>query len=270
MNQEAYYLCYATANESKMWSDFRNMLMISHHAPGVNKIKLFLAISEVNKNTKSEQLFEKWVRKLFRDHPFIELVRILRKDNKGRDFSSYEELHKAVSNHATDNDYLFFLNRSAYGPFYKNWYSAYIDQYTKYPDVGLCGATINLMTHKSQGAVFSPHVQTYAFLTQMKKFDFLLENFPGTECTDRIELIVNGEVKLSRKILERNMALTCMENSEWRIDANTVFEAPEKDPKEWVQQKHHFYHRKYLRRHWSSWLSIRRKLVLLGIVRTIV
>jgi hypothetical protein len=102
-------------------------------------------------------------------------------------------------------------NRSAYGPLTDSWYQAYIEQYEKFPCTGLVGSTINLSGHPRRPSRDNPiHVQTYLYLNQWQHLKSLVSDYPGSKCRDRLDVIVEGEVGLSGRMMDRGLALSCL------------------------------------------------------------
>ncbi|GAB3658921.1 hypothetical protein GCM10028791_32150 [Echinicola sediminis] len=171
-----FFHCYATANDKRLYlRDIQNLVRIKNAGHGVKQVVLYIAISEVRGVNFFDKLFVKTVKKLFHQHPDIELRSIYFKGNKGRDFSSYASLHRKVKDQAGKEDFIFFQNRSAYGPYRKNWLASFKEQFEKFDDVAICGSTINFNDHHERSTASAPHVQSYAFLTKLK----YLEMFGG-------------------------------------------------------------------------------------------
>ncbi|GGZ20115.1 hypothetical protein GCM10007049_10830 [Echinicola pacifica] len=247
-----FNICYATANENRLYTrDVQNLIRMSERHPGVDKAYLYIAVSTVKKEGAADRLFRKAITHLFDGHPHIELVEILFKENTGRDFSSYAQLFRKVNQTADAEDYTFFLNRSARGPYLDHWYADFLEQYRKFPKVAICGSTINCQDHHHRSRDLRPHVQTYAFLSQVKHLRLFEEEFPGETETVRLQIILNGEISLSEFFTSRGYVITSMEWPNLTIDACTPPPA-EGDIKKAVEQKHHFYHRKFFKRNYET------------------
>lgn len=133
------------------------------------------------------------------------------KPNRGRDFSSLVTNLARISPLARPDDWLLVLNRSAWGPLRDGWYGAFVAQHARHPGVRLCGATINLTDLSGRVPVPpAPHVQSHCFLTTVATLATLLPDFPGRESTTREAAINDGEIALSRRILERGGAITSL------------------------------------------------------------
>lgn len=244
-----YFHCYATANNSIFYfEDIMNLQNLWKNNPGVEKVYLSIAISTVLKINFMDKLFANTIKKLFNKHPSIILLGIYFKENKGRDFSSYSFLNNKIKSISSPKDFVFFQNRSGYGPFIKDWYLSYIQQLEKFKDVALCGSTINFKDHPERSdRTDKPHIQTYAFLTKVEFLMLLGETFPGENENQRLQIILNGEIGLSKFFLDKSYGITCME---WP-DQLILKDSPPvslQDQKTKVIANHPFFHRQYFRK----------------------
>lgn len=243
-----HFHCYATANDSRLYlRDLKNLKRLKNTHSGVQTISLFIAISNVRNENWFDKLFAKRVYSIFENHSKIKVIEILHKTNIGRDFSSYKFMLDRVKAISTDNDFIFFQNRSARGPFITNWYQLFIDQFQKFDSIALCGTTINFNDHPSRSERNDlPHIQTYSFLSTLFFMNQLGDNFPGSDETERLEIITKGEIGLSQFFLKENK-ITCMEWPDKAIDNQS--QPPQNvDVKSNVTLEHCFYHRSYFRR----------------------
>ncbi|MGL1935624.1 MAG: hypothetical protein OCD01_11405 [Fibrobacterales bacterium] len=246
---QKYFHCYATANDSKYYfEDIKNLIRISEINHGVSHVELYIAISRVRDESFFDTFFMSTVRKIFEGHANYTLREIFFKDNVGRDFSSYAELLKRVLIQGDASDYVFIQNRSACGPYVEGWYAQFIHQYSKSDLVALCGSTINFLDHPHRSNREDlPHVQTYALLSQASHLEKIKDNFPGATETERLQIILNGEIGLSAFFLERGFSITCLEWPE-KIVAQGDSAEIAADCKENVSENHPFYHRHYIRK----------------------
>ncbi len=247
--EQNYFHCYATANESRLYiKDIQNILRIKNCYSGCNKVLLFIAISEVKNISKFDHFFVKTVRRLFHNHPNIELREIYFKSNIGRDFSSFQTLLEKVKKEASVDDFILFQNRSGYGPFRENWYSQFVRQFQKFDSVAICGSTINFNDHPERSKDNNlPHIQTYAFLTKVSYMNMLGDRFPAADKTKKLDIILEGEIALSQFFLEKGYKITCIEWPNDEISSQTAPLSPI-DIKHKVTAPHYFYHRLYFRK----------------------
>lgn len=71
-------------------------MCIKDTSSGCNKLVLYIVISKVRNINLFDRLFVKFIKKIFFNHPSVELREIYFKDNLGRDFSSYHTMFKKV------------------------------------------------------------------------------------------------------------------------------------------------------------------------------
>lgn len=244
-----YFHCYATANESILYlKDIQNLKRIKDVYSGYNKVVLFIAISEVKNISFYDKFFIKMIEELFYNHPTIELKSIYFKSNVGRDFSSFQSLYFKVKQTANLNDFIFFQNRSGFGPFKKDWYKQFVKQFEKFDSIAICGSTINFNDHPKRSLNNNlPHIQTYSFLTKVFFMDMLKDDFPGSKETEKKEIICKGEIGLSQFFLEKNYKITCIELPNEEI-SNQSKPIVLKDVKRRVTESHYFYHRDYFKK----------------------
>ena len=244
-----YYHCYATANDDRLYKqDIKNLINISRTRPLNGRVSLYIAISLSNPTGKWDGLFEQFVTFLFKDHPYIVLSGIYFKSNVGRDFSSYELLNSKVQSVCRPDDYIFFQNRSAYGPYKENWFQEFINLYESAPEIRLVGSTINFADHPSRSREMNcAHVQTYAFLARAKEFAPLVGAFPAMSLDNRADIIIQGEIGLSRYFMKDGGKLACLEWPDVSIDMDSPALAS-KDIKKYVSKDHPFYHRRYFKK----------------------
>ncbi len=247
--EKRYFHCYVTANDKRLYlQDICNLIKIKNTPSGYLKTYLYVAISKVKTLNILDKIFVFIVKILFHNHKNISLKKILFKENKGRDFSSYSILNQKILKVALDSDYVFFQNRSAYGPYQKNWLQFFVNQYEKFYSIAICGSTINFNCYQySENNEMLAHVQTYAFLIQVTYLKMLGQTFPAENEINRMKIIQKGEIDLSQFFLKRNYRITCLE---WNNNAFGYRCSPISniDVKEHVQKKHPFYHRSYFKK----------------------
>jgi hypothetical protein len=243
------FICYATANDKRFhMKDIQNLMRLRSHSTGVGKVILFMAISEVKPPGFWDHLFIKRAKKAFKDHPEIELREIFFKPNAGRDFSSYAELISKVSAEGKPDDFIFLQNRSGLGPYQQNWYQAFVKQYQKFDNVGLCGITINYLDHPDRSDRNNlPHVQTYALLAKLADLDPLTDKFPGGTANSKFEVITQGEIGLSQTLLGQGKYITSLQDPEIAVKLDDQ-RLNQTDLKNQARQGLPFYHRSFFRK----------------------
>ncbi|MGE4550063.1 MAG: hypothetical protein AAEJ57_01640 [Opitutales bacterium] len=116
----------------------------------------------------------------------------------------------AIVESGSPDDYIFFSNRSAFGPQMDHWYDQFVDQLEKFPKIGMCGNTINRPCPDDAEHTYKLHVQTYAFLTTLKHLGEFALTMPGEAATSRQEAIEEGELALSHRMFDKNLGLTSL------------------------------------------------------------
>lgn len=206
------FLAYLTANDrSRYLADFLHFRHMARRDPGVRRIEVYMAISRVQPFAAVDRAAIAGLVAMSAKCPWLHVRAVFWKGNLGRDFSSAEACLQAIGAEASADDYVMIRNRSAYGPARDSWYRQYIDQYERFPNTGLVGSTINFAGHpKRPSAGPTTHVQTYAYLSQWRHFQPLAAAYPAARCVHRLELINDGEIGLSRAMLERGLGLSCL------------------------------------------------------------
>lgn len=234
-----YFLGYLTANDDPEFTiDYLNIRNMLRHHPGVPAIHVCIAVSEVNKIREMDRRKVDKLRDRLLRSPYFADVTVIFKSNKGRDFSSAQQCLRYFSAFCSDTDYIMIQNRSGHGPLQKNWFSDYISQNKKLPDGGLTGNTINQGGHplkKTEG--ITTHVQTYVYVSQWQYFKPLMDQYPGAACTERLDVIAQGEIGLSIAFLKAGLQLNCLYWPDYVFDKkNTRYtELPQKDIKKFTR-----------------------------------
>lgn len=206
------FIAYLTANDDSSYTkDMLNFTNMAKFNPGVEHIDLFIAISEVRPFTDSDIIKVQHLARILKNCEWISVKSIILKANTGRDFSSAHVCLNEIAKHATDQDIVMVKNRSGYGPLCPDWFKAYSELLHSHPETGLVGSTINFSGHpKKKSYGIKTHVQTYVYMSYWKYFNEILDTFPAIKCTDRTNLIVEGELGLSTLFLKRGLSLACL------------------------------------------------------------
>lgn len=207
-----YHLAYLTANDRRDFiADYLHFRNMARRCPGVPHVEITIAVSRVRPFSAADTRALDGLVRCAAASPWLNVRAVIWKGNVGRDFGSTQACLKSIAEVATVQDYVMVRNRSAYGPLTDSWYRAYIEQYEKHPATGLVGSTINLIGHPSKpDNADSRHVQTYVYLSQWRHFEPLIDDYPGSKCTDRLEIIVQGEIGLSWRIMDSNLQISSL------------------------------------------------------------
>lgn len=243
-NKTKYHHCYATANDDKYYyNDLKNLLRLKKVAPGVNSIYLYISISKVRELGSYDKFFVWFVKRCFRHHKIITLQSITFKTNVGRDFSSYNLMLEKVKQDSQRDDFVFFQNRSGFGPLKPNWYLDFIEQFEKFKNTAFVGSTISFLDFPLRSnRTDLPHVQTYAFLSKISILKLLENGFPGQNRRERSQIICDGEIGLSQMLLNDGFGISCMEWPESFINLNSE-PIMKLDPRGKVEKEHQFLHK---------------------------
>jgi len=213
--EQHYFLGYLTANDDPtFFFDYLNIKNIARYHPGVASIHVCISVSLVRKINDTDVIRIKQLKKALLKASHVADVNIIYKNNIGRDFSSAQKCLEYFSKFCTENDYVMIRNRSGYGPFSDDWYKAFIKANQKLEEGGLTGSTINQAgLHNNEVKGIQTHIQTYVYISRWKYFRPLVDEYPGSKGQSKNDVIINGEIELSRSFLDRGLALNCLE---WR------------------------------------------------------
>jgi hypothetical protein len=207
-----YHFAYLTANDQRGFAtDYLHFRNMAHRLPGVAPVEITIAVSLVRPFSADDARALEGLVRCASVAESLRVQAVIWKGNVGRDYSSAQACLALIRGNASDGDYVMLQNRSAYGPLTNSWYKAFIDQYEKHPDTGLVGTTINLTGHQSMPKnIDARHVQPYVYLSQWRHLRSLVDDFPGIRCTRRREIIIAGEIGISKRIMEKNLKISCL------------------------------------------------------------
>ncbi|WP_420317634.1 hypothetical protein [Ekhidna sp.] len=205
-----YFLGYLTANDSDFRVDLANLYLMTKKHPGVHKIEMYIVVSELDSHKTNHNALNQ-MSSLVAGCKWLSLNKIMIKGNIGRDFSSAQLFLSEIENDAKDHDMVMIRNRSAYGPFKKNWYSSYLKLIDSNPHIGLVGTTINFTGSLDRSYLHAvTHVQTYQYLCKWETISDFVTKFPGQNATERLEIIDEGEIGLSYGIMKKGLSIACL------------------------------------------------------------
>ena len=213
LNNQHCYLIYVTANDDPTYiNDFFNFDDMARMNPGVSHIDIIIAISQARPFRAIDIMALNALRKRAEDSGWLKVLNIVWKGNVGRDFSSAQACFALLANVISEYDYIMVRNRSSYGPLAVNWYQAYKRQYHKFPNTGMVGSSINLSGHPLMSDPKNAiHVQTYCYFSQWLHLKKLVDDFPGIGCLNKFDVIVQGEIALSGRIMENDLQISCLQ-----------------------------------------------------------
>ncbi|MGH1485101.1 MAG: hypothetical protein ACRBCI_02700 [Cellvibrionaceae bacterium] len=161
--------------------------------------KFFLNNSKTNSIEKFDHVFQKY--------PFIEKVTY--RQNIGQDIGAYDFIYRQLMEENYTGDIL-FMNSSVRGPHENGWLKKYQDLFNRHENTGLAGITLNSY-YSTRKKSFDPHVQSFFLYSNMQ---ILKDVFPdgiynGQTGEEKRDLIINGEIGISRKVLDKGYGISC-------------------------------------------------------------
>ena len=142
------------------------------------------------------------------EYDFIKQV--LHHNNQGSDLGAYDAGYQYLKASDYDGDVL-FMNTSLSGPSQDYWLLKYHTLFHKHQDVGLCGISLNSHdTNIINNPPFKPHVQSFFLYTTMKALKKVFPaNLDGYNSQNKLEIIENGEIGMSQRILDAGYSIVC-------------------------------------------------------------
>jgi len=206
-----HYLAYATANESwRFFWDLQNFRRLAAFDPGVARVDMYIAVSEVVPRRESDYLALARLCRIAETNPRIRVRRMMFKPNAGRDFSSWNRCLSAIVDECSPGAYVLCVNRSAFGPLGEGWYVRFVEQLERKPGIALCGNSINFESYARPPSPEHIHVQSYAFLGNAHLLARHIARLPGLRAPTRPLAILNGEIALSKELLRHGHAITSL------------------------------------------------------------
>jgi len=141
----------------------------------------------------------------------IENVKTIEVPNVGMDFSGYEVFFDSIKNN--ENQYVLLTNSSVNRK-QVDFIDDYLDFFKANESVGMMGISFNSKMYQSLiRNNFNPHLQSFFLLTTTEVLKEIVKKnktFPGKGIDNKLALIKNGEIKLSRIVLELGYKLVCI------------------------------------------------------------
>ncbi|MXO06003.1 hypothetical protein [Flavobacterium sp. HBTb2-11-1] len=141
----------------------------------------------------------------------IEDVKIINVPNVGMDFSGYETFFENIKN--AKNKYVLLTNTSV-NKKQVEFIDDYLDFFKANRSVGMMGVSFNSKMYQSLiRNNFNPHLQSFFLLTTTEVLKELVEknkSFPGKGVDFKLALIREGEIKLSRIVMDLGYELVCV------------------------------------------------------------
>ena len=140
-------------------------------------------------------------------------VDVINRPNIGHDFGGWSQA--VLSDTYKEYDNYVFINSSVVGPFVaegytKRWPERFLELLDK--DTKIVGTTINTADYVSRDPRNSSHVQSMTYAITRNTLDYFIKLgiFGTTMPKNKVELIQNHEVRMSRAILDSGFRIKCM------------------------------------------------------------
>ena len=212
MDFDAILIINETPYSSTFWDAFKSVILF---APYYREEK-----AEQFRAEKQKQYTD-----LQTKYPFLK--KIYFRDNLGQDFGAYNFAIQKLREQSFGGEIL-LMNSSLEGPFADGWLKKYYDLFHSKDNVGLCG--ISLHSHNTNiqdNPPFAPHVGSYLLYTSM---DILNKVYPaditGADTDDKNEIIAEGEIGISRDILNDGYSICCLAHPGFYYENNGNWDIP--------------------------------------------
>lgn len=183
---------------------------IPKHPAGI-AFEMILVINGLAKDPTGLRSFlrRRHYKKLLKKYPYIK--KLFFRNNTGQDIGAYNFAFNYLKKVGYDQDVL-FMNSAIDGPHHDGWLLHYNRLFHARKDIGLCGINMHSHNSKLKNNPFMPHIQSYFLYTNMQ---ILMKVFKGNLCgadisNNRTQLISEGEIGISQKILDNGYAICCM------------------------------------------------------------
>jgi hypothetical protein len=206
MTDRRFFLSYATANDDPLYT--RDLVNFRHYAkmdPGVEKIDVYISVSEVHPKSENDEAAWASLAKVLKRNKKLDVRRIKFFCAPGRDWRALYQNLMSIMEISDMEDYLFFNNRSASGPYTQYWYRTFLEHLKTDWRIGGVASTIWLNMGAKPYHVYEglgPHLQAIGILTRVGDCARMMDNFPGIEAKSTIEGVRQGEAGFSLRLLE--------------------------------------------------------------------
>lgn len=159
-------------------------------------------------------------------------VQLLRRQNVGLDFGAWGE--GLMENNRFENySHFIFLNSSVVGPFVapycdRRWTDVFLSKLND--ETRLVGSCINAMRRPLSLA----HVQSFAFAMDRPALDLLRSKHIFRNYSTKLEAIEEGEIRMSRCILQQGWNIACFLACYKDVDFRFVSKKPSEYPNEFL------------------------------------
>ena len=151
------------------------------------------------------------------------------RDNINQDIGAYDFFYRHLREKNYTGDVV-FINSSTRGPSQENWLKKYHILYRKHAKTGFLGISLNSHNTSVDNCPFSPHVQSFFIYTSMEVLNDVFPNglIDNSEL-DKGQLINQGEISMSKKVLDKQWAICCSTFPDFLYKSNDSWIIPEGD-----------------------------------------
>jgi hypothetical protein len=141
----------------------------------------------------------------------IEKANVIEVVNVGMDFSGYATFFETIKD--KENQYVILTNSSV-NKFDVDFIDDYIDFFSRDQSIGMLGVSFSSKMYQTFiRNNFNPHLQSFFLLTTTEVLKEIVKKnngFPGKGIDHKLALIRNGEIKLSRIVMDLGYKLVCI------------------------------------------------------------
>lgn len=144
--------------------------------------------------------------------PFISKI-VYRKSNRGFDFGAYNYGYQLLKQQSYSGEVVFMNSTAIVSR--DQWLEKYLALLNSDDGVGLCGATYNGLAFDNMKSYHHRqfYLHGYFLLTKMEYLQYIFPNkLTGYTCTNKLNVIKFGEVKISQAFLENGYRLKAMQH----------------------------------------------------------
>jgi hypothetical protein len=141
----------------------------------------------------------------------LKSVKTIEVPNLGMDFSGYSTFYEFIKNE--ENQYVILTNSSV-NIKQVDFIDDYLDFFKANQSIGMMGISFNSKMYQSFiRNNYNPHLQSFFLLTTTEVLKEIVKKnkkFPGKGIDHKLALIRNGEIKLSRIVMDLGYELVCI------------------------------------------------------------
>ncbi|WP_088890381.1 hypothetical protein [Leptolyngbya ohadii] len=175
--------------------------------------------------TNSPEKYEQFIGQ----YPFVQ--QCFYRDNINQDIGAYDYFYAYLRQQKYSGQVV-FINSSVRGPQEDGWLRKYKTLFEAEPDTGFCGISLNSHYQAPDARFFFlPHVQSFFIYTSMAVLEKVFPNglLEGKNIVDKNELVEQGEVGISTRVLQAGLGIRSSSFPEFFYRAGQKWTIPEGD-----------------------------------------